>query len=144
MNIFDSINWCKINEYHWDFISVIIDLLNYLIIIVTAIATYIYFKIRRLKVITISDTGGRDVIIQNISKNTVFIKDINLIVKNKNTKQKRIIPATEFAQVLPNEIEPKSFYKFNLDYILLNIEEINIVKIRIDLYNKYTYTKRIK
>lgn len=144
MNIFESLICCKLDEFNWDFISVIIDLLNYLIIIVTAIVTFIYLKIRRLKIITINDTGGRNVIIQNISKNTVFLKDINLIVKNKNTKQSRIIPATDFVQASQDEIEPKSFIKLNLDYILLNIEENDTVKMRISLYNRYTYTKRIK
>lgn len=140
MNILDYLDWCIIDKYNWDFISVIIDILNYFIIITTAIITFMYLKIKRLKIITIKDIGGRNIIIQNISKNTVFIKNITVIVKNKDTKQRRKINFED----LPDEIEPKSFHKFSLDYGVHDIEKNNIVHIKINLHSKYTYIKRIK
>lgn len=135
------LNWQKIlYEYPWDFISVLMDALNYLFIITGASLTFLYFKIRKLKIMTIGDIGGCDVIIQNISKDIVFIKSICIIVNCKDKKNKRIININDF----PEKIESKSFYKVNVDYIIQEINEKDNLHIKVELYPKSFYKKRIK
>ena len=79
MNEFD---WQKIvSEYPWNFISVLISGLYYLITIITAVVTFLNFKIKKVKVISINDIGGQNIIIQNITKNVIFIKSISIIMQ---------------------------------------------------------------
>ena len=137
MNEFD---WQKIvSEYPWNFISVLISGFYYLITIITAVVTFLYFKIKKVKVISINDIGGQNIIIQNITKNVIFVKSISIIVKCNDTKNKRIIILDS-----PDIIEPKSYHKINLDYSIHDIEESDTVKIKIEVHQKHTHKKRIK
>lgn len=129
-----------ISDYPWDFISVIIDLIYYLIIITGAISTFIYFKFKKIKIFSIDYNGGCNIIIQNITKNTIFIKDIKIITKCKNTKTPRIIPIEDF----PKQLNPKAFYQKKLDYMVEDIKDNDIVVVETVIYENYNYKKRIK
>ena len=120
----NNLNLEIINEYNWDFISLIIQVLNYFVIITSAILSFIYFKIKRLKIISIEDNGGYEIIVQNISKDAVFVKKIVAIIKNNYSKDKKIINFND----LPDVIEPKSYYKFILDCAIYNIEKDSIIR----------------
>lgn len=137
MNEFD---WQKIvSEYPWNLISVLTNGLYYFFVIIGAVLTFLYFKIKKVKVISINDIGGQNVIIQNITNNAIFIKSISMIVKGNDTKNKRIIILDS-----PDIIEPKSYHKINLDYSVHDIEESDTVKIKIEVHQKHTHKKRIK
>lgn len=129
-----------LNDYPWDFISVIIDLIYYLIIITGAVFTFIYFKLKKIKIFSIDDNNGCNIIIQNITKNTIFIKDIKIITKCKNTNTRRVIQIED----LPKQLNPKTFYQINLDYIVENIKDNDIVVVETVIYENYNYKKRIK
>lgn len=128
------------NNFDWDFISLIIEVLNYFVIITSAIFAFFYFKIKKLKIISIKDDGGYKIIVQNISKNAVFVKNITVIIKNNFSKYKKIININD----LPDVIESKSYYKFILDCAIYNIEKDSMIQIKTELYPKYIYKKRIK
>lgn len=129
-----------LNDYPWDFISVIIDLIYYLIIITGAVFTFIYFKLKKIKIFSIDDNNGCNIIIQNITKNTIFIKDIKIITKCKNTNTRRVIQIED----LPKQLNSKTFYQINLDYIVENIKDNDIVVVETVIYENYNYKKRIK
>lgn len=129
-----------LNDYPWDFISVIIDLIYYLIIITGAVFTFIYFKLKKIKIFSIDDNNGCNIIIQNITKNTIFIKDIKIITKCKNTNTRRVIQIED----LPKQLNPKTFYQTNLDYIVENIKDNDVVVVETVIYENYNYKKRIK
>ncbi len=129
-----------LSDYPWDFVSVIIDLIYYLIIITGAVFTFIYFKLKKIKIFSIDDNNGCNIIIQNITKNTIFIKDIKIITKCKNTNTRRVIQIED----LPKQLNPKTFYQINLDYIVENIKDNDIVVVETVIYENYNYKKRIK
>jgi len=131
-------------KINWDFVSVVLDLINYLVIIIVGVATFLYFKIKRLKIIIINDDGGKDIIIQNITNNAVFIKDLNIIIKGKNSKKRRTISYKEFAHDLPNDIPPKGYYKISMDYCVLDIKKSDTVMIKVDIYSHYSYRRKVK
>ena len=132
------------NNINWDFVSVIIDLIEYFVAVTIGVITFLFFKVRCLKIIKIKDNGGVDVIIQNISKNTVFIKDLYIIVKNKKINTIRIIPHKEFAHDMPDDLSPKGYYKVNIDFSVLNINQKDSAKIKINIYNHYTFKRKVK
>ncbi len=134
----------KMSNIDWDFVSVIIDLIEYLVVVIFGVITFLFFKVKCLKIIKIEDNGGVDVIIQNISKNTIFIKDLCIIVKNKELNTARIIPSKEFAHDLPDDLSPKGYYKMSIDFSVLNIHQGDSAKIKIDIYNHYTFKRRVK
>lgn len=139
-----NICWEEVNKINWNFVLVLIELLNILIIFIPAFVGLIYYKIRRLKVIVKKSNHGSNIIIQNISKNTVFIKKIELKCANNN-KRKKIIQYNKLKSLLPKtELNPNEYINIKVDYGALDIDAYKKIQIKIQLFDKYDYRKRVK
>ena len=127
---------------NWDCILVIIEFFNTLIIIIPAIITFIYFRLKKINIVSLSKENGSIIAIHNISKNVVFIKDISICYKKKlltKKNKKSIIGNNDLI-----ELEPNQTHKVKIDYVKYGIKEYEKKKIIVSLNNSIRYTKRIR
>lgn len=137
-----SINSETINQINWDFVSTIISCIDTLIIIVPAIIGFIYYKFRKVRIILLRETNGLKIIIQNVSKNTIYIKDLNLICGSD--KEAKSFPKSELDQKNTLEIPPDESLIVNLDYEFFPIKTYKKKQIVVSVNNHLKYRKRIK
>ena len=127
---------------NWDCILVIIELFNTLIIIIPAIITFIYFRFKKINIISLSKENGSIIAIHNISKNVVFIKDISICYKEKQLTKKNKKSIIDNNDLI--ELEPNQTHKVKIDYVKYGIKEYEKKKIIVSLNNSIRYTKRIR
>ncbi len=136
MSLLLIINWNVINKINWDFISTLIQGINLILVFLPAIFLYIYNKAKKIKIIVSKSSAGSLVIIQNISKNTIFIKSVKLIVNHN------IIDITKNDS--NKEIEANKALHKKIDYKILNIKNVNSFTVKVDIFGIIKYSKKVK
>lgn len=127
---------------NWDVVLVLIEIFNTLIIVIPATFTFLYYKFKKINMIVSSNENGSTIVIQNVSKNAIFVKEITLFFRKRKTMKYTTISLNENSDIL--ELTPNSTYKLKIDYLKYGIKEFEKKKIKITLNNRLKYTRRIK
>lgn len=125
-----------LNQINWEALSAIASWTQILLIIIPAIVFCIYYKISYVDFWVFDQTAnGIKVAIHNKSKNTLFILNAKLIIKQKRKTQVYDLPLSADKQY--SSISPDSITQFNVDYTIYEIEDSDTIKLKIQFGGKY-------
>lgn len=125
-----------VNQVNWEALSTIASWAEIFLIIIPAVTLYIYYKISYVNFWVFNQTiNGVKVAIHNKSKNSLFILNIKLIIKNKRNIKIYDYPLSLSQEYL--SIDPDDITQINIDYAKYEINDNDSIKLKIQFGGKY-------